>query len=141
MNPYEPPRSDVGEGDRSPTGRRPASIVLLALTLIQLVWLLSDFGMLYELVRTGSLSLPAGLFRLVGCALLYAGAVRFAANAARGNFLFLGAAALLVLSVSSWEYRYLSAYPYAMAMLLCGAGAWLSWPRKSARQAPRIEPR
>jgi hypothetical protein len=124
MNPYSPPTTDVSTAE--PTNRRPVAFFVLGLSLLQLVWLLLCMSAYFELVRTGTASLLTGLSGFVGCVLLYVGAARFAANAARGNYFFIASFAFLILSLRGWGIQYFWSYPYILAVVICIAGWWLS---------------
>jgi hypothetical protein len=124
MNPYEPPKSEVGRAE--PANRRPVAFAVLGLTLVQLVWLLSYAAAYLELLRTGAASMLPALSGLIGCLLLYAGAVGFALNASRGGLVFIIASVLLAFSAWGWHLQYAWSYPFLLGSAIAIAGAWLS---------------
>lgn len=132
MNPYAPPTADVNT--MAPANRRPIAFVVLGLSLLQLLALLAFMPVYWELVKTGATSFMTGLGGLVGCALLYAGAVRFAMNGSRGKRLFIASLVLLALALRGWGLQYVWSYPYAFGIAIAVAGGWFS--RRGAGSAP-----
>jgi len=125
MNPFAPPTTDVDMA--APERRKPVAFVLLGLSALQLLWMLLCAYAYLELVRTGVTSFLTGLGSLVGCILLYVGAVRFTVNAARGNRLFVAALVCLVWAARGWWGIPISFWgPYALGSAIAGAGWWFS---------------
>lgn len=124
MNPYTPPTSDLGKPE--PANKRPVALVILGLAILQCIWFLLNMSAYFELIRTGAASVLTGLSGFVGCILLYIGAARFAANAARGNRIFITALVFLVLSLRGWGLQYFWSYPFVFAAAIAVTGWWFS---------------
>jgi len=132
MNPYAPPTADVNM--THPTQRKKVAWLVVGLSVLQLLWLLFWLSGYWELVRTGAAGSATALSGFAGCILLYVGAARFAAHAARGNRLFIAALVCLVWSGRGWDLHYPWSYPYVFGAAVAAVGWWLSRGRAASEQ-------
>lgn len=120
MNPYAPPKSNV---DIAQDQKRTIfGWMILALSVLQMLWLLLNIPGHIELVRTGAVSAVAGILGLAGCLSLYIGAVRFASNRHHGRRVFFVALMLLLFSLRGWGVTYFWSYPYIFGTAIAALG-------------------
>lgn len=140
MNPYAPPESNVDIA-QDPK-RTMLGWVILALAVLQMLWLLLIIPGHFELVRTGAVSVVAGILGLAGCVLVYIGAVRFASNRHHGRRVFFVALLLLLFSLRGWGVTYSWSYPYILGAAIAVLGFILtSFIGRAVQTGPTVERR
>lgn len=123
--------ADTGRGNTRSPLRHPAAHTVLALALLQLVWLLFCMPTYLDLVSMGAISALKAMVGFLGCIFLYIGAVRFAANTTRGSRLFFISLVLNALAVWFWRPQYAWSYPYIAACANSVAGLLISTSLRS----------
>jgi hypothetical protein len=105
---------------------------MLGLCVAQFVWLVSYSSAYVAIVNHGVVSAASALCSMIGCALLYAGAIGFARDSSRGGYRFLAGAIVLGLSLFGWKLNYNWTYPFPFG-IACGlAGFFLARHAKAS---------